>query len=146
MVADNPQDHARLFLHPTENQLWANSNHDTVPKFPKYIPVMFPVCDQKQYESLIETLSQVFKNLSHNDEEESQYGSCLAKLFCIASLGICFCPFLYWSCKKNKEKPDDKQFEAEVSATVDKYTAHWSGKVSIRRETISAYGELISLK
>ena len=144
MVADNPADYSRLFLHPTESQLWANGNDDQDPTFPKFSAAMIPLCEKKQYESLLESLSQMFKTMGHTDEEESGYCSCLANFLCIASLGICFCPFFYWNCKKNKETDDPSQFETKVSALVDKQTEHWPGKVTIKREIIHTHGEFVS--
>ena len=148
MDPDSPKDQStqsRIFLHPTENQLWANSSHQSVPQFPKFNSAMLAVCDQTQYESLVERLANLFKSSIHIDNIESSNGngSCFANILCIASLGICFCPFLYWTCKKNKEKPNnDNQFESAVSATVDKHTEDWSGKLSIERgPCIHTHGE-----
>lgn len=147
METDNPPDDPRLFLHPTENQLWANAVGDQDPEFPKYSGVMIPICDEHQYESLLGTLCQMLKNNIHigeEEEEEDGFGRCLANFICIASLGICFCPFLYWSCKKNKEYLDPSQFETKVSTLVSNQTKEWPGKLTIRREIIRTHGEFVS--
>ena len=143
MVPDNQTDHSRLFLHPTENQLWANAIGDQDLEFPKYSAAMTPVCDQSQYECLVRTLSQMLKTPIHMKEDDDVLSPCLANFICIASLGICFCPFLYWSCKKNKEMCDPSQFETKVSTLVSKQTKDWSGMVTIRRENLQTYGEFL---
>ena len=62
MVPENTADHSRIFLHPTENQLWANARGEQDLVFPKYNSAMIPICEQSQYEALVEALSQMFKD------------------------------------------------------------------------------------
>ena len=143
MVPEDTADHSRIFLHPTENQLWANAIGEQHPVFPKYSVAMIAICDQSKYETLVETLSQMLKNKTHLKENVDGCHPCLANFLCLASLGICFCPFLYWNCKKNKESCDSDEFETNISTLVTKHTSDWPGKVTIRRDNQQSTGELL---